>query len=112
MADEKPGYAPVAPYMMVDRGAEALDFYRRAFGATVREEYPHEGKLGHATLAINGGEVMISDEYPEELTGVRSPKSLGGTSCTVSLAVDDADAWFDRALAAGAGVVRPRAHEL
>lgn len=107
MADEKTTYAPVAPYLMVDRGAEALDFYRRAFAATVREEYPYEGKLGHATLDINGGEVMLSDEYPEELTGVRSPKSLGGTTCTVSLVVDDADAWFSRALAAGATVVRP-----
>jgi PhnB protein len=111
MADEKPPYASVAPYLMVDRGAEALDFYRRAFGARVREEYPHEGKLGHATLDINGGEVMLSDEYPEELTGVRSPRSLGGTTCTVSLVVDDADAWFARALSAGATVVRPLANE-
>ena len=50
---------------------------------------------------------MLSDEFPEEITGVRSPKSLGGTTCTVSLSVDDADAWFDRALAAGAEVIRP-----
>jgi PhnB protein len=67
----------------------------------------NEGKLGHATLKINGSNVMLSDEFPEHVTGVRSPKSLRGTTCTVSLAVDDADAWFDRALAAGAEVVRP-----
>ncbi len=104
-------YAPVSPYLMVDNGAEALNFYRRAFGAEVIETYPHEGKLGHATLTINGGEVMLSDEFPEDLTGVRSPKSLGGTTCTVSLVVDDADVWFDRALAAGAEVIRPLNNE-
>jgi len=92
---------------MVNDGNAALDFYRRAFAADVTETYPYEGKLGHATLTINGGDVMLSDEFPEAITGVRSPKSLGGTTCTVSLSVDDADAWFDRALAAGAEVIRP-----
>jgi PhnB protein len=50
---------------------------------------------------------MLSDEFPEALTGVRSPRSLGGTTCTILLMVDDADAWFERALAAGAQTVRP-----
>ena len=49
------------------------------------ETYPWEGKLGHATLKINGGEVMLSDEFPEAMTGTRSPKSLGGTTTTISL---------------------------
>ncbi len=48
-------YAPVGVYLMVDRGEEALEFYKRAFGAEVTETYPWEGKLGHATLKINGG---------------------------------------------------------
>jgi len=100
-------YSPVCVYLMVNDGNAALDFYRRAFAADVTETYPYEGKLGHATLKINGSDVMLSDEFPEEITGVRSPKSLGGTTCTVSLSVDDADAWFDRALAAGAEVIRP-----
>ena len=100
-------YAPVSVYLMVDRGNEALEFYKTAFGAEVTETYPWEGKLGHATLRINGGEVMLSDEFPEEITGTRSPKSLGGTTATVALTVDDADRWFDRAVQAGAEVVRP-----
>jgi PhnB protein len=104
-------YAPLSPYLMVHDGDAALDFYRRAFAADVIEVYPYEGKLGHATLTINSGEVMLSDEFPEAMTGVRSPKSLGGTSCTVSLTVDDADAWFDRAVSAGAEVVRPLNNE-
>ena len=100
-------YAPVGVYLMVHDGQAALDFYARAFGAEVVETYPWEGKLGHATLNLNGGQVMLSDEFPEEMTGTRSPKSLGGTTTTVSLSVDDADAWFERAVAAGAEVIRP-----
>ena len=107
MPENAKKYSPVAVYLMVNDGNAALDFYRRAFAADVTETYPYEGKLGHATLTINGGDVMLSDEFPEAITGVRSPKSLGGTTCTVSLSVDDADAWFDRALAAGAEVIRP-----
>ena len=100
-------YAPLSVYLMVHDGNGALDFYQRAFGAEVTETYPWEGKLGHATLKINGGEVMLSDEFDEKITGTRSPKSLGGTTTTVSLTVDDADRWFERAVAAGAEVVRP-----
>jgi PhnB protein len=100
-------YSPVSVYLMVNDGNAAVAFYRRAFAADVTETYPYEGKLGHATLRINGSDVMLSDEFPEEVTGVRSPKSLGGTTCTVSLAVDDADAWFERARTAGAEIVRP-----
>jgi PhnB protein len=100
-------YAPVSVYLMVDRGAEALEFYKAAFAAEVTETYPWEGKLGHATLKINGGEVMLSDEFPEAMTGTRSPRSLGGTTTTISLTVDDADRWFARAVEAGAEVVRP-----
>ena len=111
MTETSRKYAPLSPYLMVHDGDAALDFYRRAFAADVIEVYPYEGKLGHATLTINSGEVMLSDEFPEAMTGVRSPKSLGGTSCTVSLTVDDADAWFDRAVSAGAEVVRPLNNE-
>ncbi|MBA3517372.1 MAG: VOC family protein [Rhizobiales bacterium] len=109
MAEQQ--YAPVSPYLMVNDGYSALEFYKRAFAAEVIETYDAEGKLGHATLAVNGGQIMISDEYPEEMTGVRSPASLGGTTSTVSLTVDDADRWFERAVEAGATVIRPLADE-
>jgi PhnB protein len=111
MADGLTKYSPVSVYLMVDDGSAALEFYQRAFAAVVMETYPHEGKLGHATLTINGSDLMLSDEFPEAMTGVRSPKSLGGTTCTVSLMVDDADAWFERACAAGATVIRPLNNE-
>jgi PhnB protein len=108
MSDQQEAQHPsVSVYLMVHDGNGALDFYRRAFAAEVTETYPYEGKLGHATVKINGGEIMLSDEFPESITGTRSPKSLGGTTVTVALAVDDADRWFDRAVAAGAEVIRP-----
>lgn len=111
MPENDQKYSPVAVYLMVNDGNAALDFYKRAFSANVTETYPYEGKLGHATLRINGSDVMLSDEFPEAMTGVRSPKSLGGTTCTVSLSVDDADAWFERARTAGAEVIRPLNNE-
>ena len=107
MPEDLKKYSPVSVYLMVNDGNAALDFYRRAFGADVIETYPYEGKLGHAALTVNGSDVMLSDEFPEAVTGVRSPKSLGGTTCSVSLAVDDADTWFERAREAGAEVIRP-----
>jgi PhnB protein len=107
MPEDARKYSPVSVYLMVHDGNAALDFYKRAFGAEVVETYPWEGKLGHATLTVNGSDVMLSDEFPEAITGVRSPKSLGGTTCSVALSVDDADRWFERARSAGAEVIRP-----
>lgn len=106
-AIEPKQHAPIGIYLMVHDGSAALEFYKRAFDAEVTETYPHEGKLGHATLKVNGGEVMLSDEFDEAVTGVRSPQSLGGTTSTVTLNVDNADRWFQKAVEAGATVVRP-----
>jgi PhnB protein len=102
-------YAPVAPYLMVHDGSAALEHYKQAFGAEPSERYDHEGKIGHVTLRINGADVMLSDEFPEHLdtVGTRSPKTLGGTTTTISLAVDDVDHWFERACKAGMSALRP-----
>lgn len=109
-----PAYPPVAPYLMVDRGPEALDWYVRAFLAEVVERYDmDDGRLGHATLGVNGGSLMLSDEFPEvkDVVGTSSPATLGGTTTTVNLSVDDVDVWFDRAVAAGATSLRPPTDE-
>ena len=100
-----PAYPPLSPYLMVKRGPEALDWYVRAFGAEVVERYDmDDGRLGHATLSLNGGSLMLSDEFPElaEIVGTTSPETLGGTTSSVHLSVDDVDCWFDRAIQAGA----------
>ncbi len=109
MADEATKYAGVSPYLMVDDGAAAIAFYKRAFGATERDRYEYEGKIGHVGLTINGCDVMLSDEFPDhaDVVGTKSPRTLGGTTSTINLAVDGVDSWYDRALAAGATSLRP-----
>jgi len=104
---------PVVPYLMVRDGHAALDWYVRAFGAREVVRYDmDDGRLGHASLELaNGGAIYLSDEFIEETVGTRAPESLDGTTFTVALAVDDADAWIARAEAEGAVVIRPAADE-
>lgn len=90
----------------VNDGARAIEFYKNAFGA--RELFrlvEPNGRLGHAELDFDGHLIMFSDEYPEY--GIRGPQSIGGTSVTIHLHVDDCDALIDRAVRAGATLVRP-----
>ena len=93
-------------YIRIQDAGKAIDFYQRAFGA--REKFrltEPGGRIGHAELDFGGTTLMLSDEFPEY--GIRGPQSLGGTSLTIHLHVDDADALIQRAVAAGASVVRP-----
>jgi uncharacterized glyoxalase superfamily protein PhnB len=96
----------VFPYLRVHDTAEAIDFYGRAFGATelFRMAEP-SGRIGHAEIKIGSATLMLSDEYPEH--GIRGPRSLGGTTFAIHLHVADVDSAFERAVAAGATVVRP-----
>jgi len=99
----------VVPYLSVRGGLEALAFYKRAFGAEEAERYEFEGKLGHAALRINGGAIFLADEFPEHeaMTGNVAPATLEGrTTFTISLQVDDADAWHARAVEAGCISIR------
>jgi PhnB protein len=106
--DQATTYAKVAPYLMVDDGVAAIAFYKQAFGAQERDRYDWEGKIGHVGLTINGSDVMLSDEFPDvaDIVGTKAPKTLGGTTSTINLNVDDVDAWHDRAVAAGAKSLR------
>ena len=101
---------PVTPYLMVGNGHRALDWYVRAFGAREVNRYDMEdGRLGHAMLTLaNGGSIYVADEFPEmiETIGTLAPDSLGGTTVTVALAVDDVDAWVARARTEGACTIR------
>ena len=108
MAEADGPYPPVSPYLMVRGAKAAIDFYQRAFGAVESEHYDMGERVGHSTLRINGGVVMLSDEFPEYAAevGTKSPDELGGTTTTVNLAVDDVDAWFDRAINCGATSLR------
>jgi uncharacterized glyoxalase superfamily protein PhnB len=93
-------------YLRMKDAAKAIDFYQRAFGATEKFRLCEpSGRVGHAELDFGGTTLMLSDEFPEY--GIRGPESLGGTTLTIHLHVDDADALIRRAVAAGATVVRP-----
>jgi PhnB protein len=97
------GYHTVSPYLAVDDAAEAIDYYKRAFGAkeTVRMEAPG-GKIGHAELEIGDSHVMLSDPFPQSST--KPPRELGGTSASVFMYVEDVDAVVQQAVDAGATV--------
>ncbi|HEV2818090.1 MAG TPA: VOC family protein [Allosphingosinicella sp.] len=95
----------VIPYIIVRDAAAALDFYARAFGAEEAFRLTDPGgRIGHAQMTIGGDMVMLADEHPE--WGAVSPTSLGGTPVSLHLSVADADASAERAVAAGATLLR------
>jgi PhnB protein len=97
------GYSTISPYLAVDDAAEAIAYYKKAFGAeeTVRMAAP-DGKIGHAELKIGDSHVMLSDPFPQAST--TPPKELGGTSASVFMYVEDVDAVVQKAVDAGATV--------
>jgi PhnB protein len=100
------GYYTVTPYLIVRGAARALDFYRKAFNASELFRMPDPaGKIGHAEIQIGNSRVMLADEFPE--MGAKSPESVGGSSVGLCLYVEDADALFAQAIAAGAKEERP-----
>jgi PhnB protein len=102
MADVKPipeGYHSLTPYLVVDGGAKALDYYKKAFGATELFRMEHEGKIAHAEMKIGDSPFMLSDEHPE--MGYKGPKSIGGSAVGLMIYVDDCDAIFKQAVDAG-----------
>ena len=97
------GYHTITPYLAVDDAANAIDWYKKAFGAKerMRMEAPG-GKIGHAELQIGDSLVMLSDPFPQASS--RSPKELGGTSGGVFMYAEDVDAVVKKAVDAGATV--------
>ena len=100
------GYSAVTPYLAVRGAAQAIEFYKKAFGAKEIMRMPGpDGKLGHAEVRIGNSRVMLSDEH--EAMAFFGPQTRGGTTVLIHLYVRDADATVARAVAAGAKVVRP-----
>jgi len=100
------GVSKLSPHLVIAGAADAITFYKKAFGATelMRLE-GQDGKLMHACILVNGSSVMLVDENRE--WKALSPKTLGGTPVTIHLMVDDVDATHAKAAAAGARVVMP-----
>ncbi len=100
------GYHSASPYLVVGGAAQAIEFYKRAFGAQEQMRMPSpDGKIVHGEIKIGDSVVMLADEFPEY--GSRSPKSLGGTPSSVFLYVQDVDAVFQSAVSAGAKSLMP-----
>jgi PhnB protein len=94
----------VVPYLMLDGAADAIEFYKRAFGAVEvgdRAKMP-DGRLMNARIDVNGGSIMMMDPMPEH-----GHPAAPHDSYNLHLHVDDCDRWFDRAVAAGCTVVMP-----
>jgi PhnB protein len=100
------GYASITPYLIVKGAAKALDFYKKAFGAVERFRMPMpEGRIGHCEFTIGNSIVMMADESPE--MGAQAPQPGVRPPAFLMIYIEDADAVFARAIAAGAKEFRP-----
>jgi PhnB protein len=107
MADVKPipeGYHSITPYLIIKGAAEALDFYKKAFGATELFRMEHGGQIGHAEIKIGDSPIMLADEQPG--MGYVSPKTLGGTPVSLMIYVEDVDTIYNQAIQAGGEEVK------
>ena len=98
-------YPRITTYLCVDGAADAIEFYRSVFGFDERHRMTFEGRVGHCELSLGDSLIMLSDEFPE--MGVVGPKTLGGTPVSTNVYVEDSDATFAAALAAGGTALRP-----
>ncbi|MEU6832989.1 VOC family protein [Nocardia beijingensis] len=109
MSDVKPvpeGYPVVSPGLAIDGAAAAIDFYKNILGATERMRMPGpEGKIAHCELMFGDSVVMLGDSAPD--MDFLDPKTIGGTPVNLYVYVEDADAAFAAALAAGAKELTP-----
>jgi len=100
------GYHSVTPYLAVKGAADAIEFYKKAFGASEVMRFPQpDGRVGHAEIKIGDSRVMLADESPE--MDFLSPHARGGSAVQLHVYVEDVDSVCKQALAAGAREVRP-----
>lgn len=105
------GYAAITPYLIIQNAADALKFYKKAFGAKeiMRFAHPNSKKIMHAEIKIGDSMVMLAEECPE--MQCHGPKSVGGTPVLIHLYVEKVDAVTKKAIASGAMVLRPLANQ-
>lgn len=104
------GFHALTPHLVIGGAAQAIEFYKKAFGAEERGRMPGpDGRIMHAQLMIGGSPLMLNDEFPE--MNAKGPKSLGGTPVTIHLYVTDADKVYQQAVAAGARPIMPLADQ-
>src|SRR5260370_8497030 len=94
------GYHSVTPYLIINGAADAIEFYKKAFGATELFRFPApDGKIGHAEIKIGDSPIMLADEFAE--MGYKGPQTLGGSPVSLMIYLEDFDAVFNRAVEAG-----------
>jgi len=100
------GYHSVTPYLILRGAADALEFYKRAFGAKeiMRMDAPN-GRIGHAEIRIGDSAIMLADEFPD--MGTRAPQTPGSSPVMLYLYVEDVDKTVKTAIGAGAKAVKP-----
>jgi len=104
------GYHAVTPYLSVQGAAGAVAFYKKVFGAKEIMRMPGPGgTIGHAEIQVGDSRIMLADEFPE--MNFRSPRSVGGTPVNIHLYVPDVDKVVEKAVAAGAKLLRPVADQ-
>ncbi len=100
------GYNSITPYLIVNDGNKAINFYKKAFNAKVvmKMDRP-DGKIAHAELKIGDAKIMVADECPS--MGAHSPTNSNGTGVGIHLYIKNVDGVVKRAVSAGAKVIRP-----
>jgi PhnB protein len=99
------GYHSITPYLIVKNGSEAIEYYKKIFGAKEhgRMMTPDGKRIAHAEIEIGNSKLMLADEFPE--MNSLSPKTIGGSPVGLFLYVDDVDKVFSQAVAEGAKVL-------
>jgi PhnB protein len=104
------GYHSITPHLVINNGVEAIEFYKRAFGAVVIYRYngPDNKSIIYVKLRIGDSPILLSDEFPDiEGISCRSPKSVGGSTVVIHIYTEDVDKLFNQAISAGATVITP-----
>jgi PhnB protein len=100
------GYNSITPYLVIKGAAEAIDYYKKVFGATEVMRMPDpSGRIGHAELKIGDSHIMLADENPD--MGYRGPLTSGSSPVSLLLYVEDVDSIVENAVAAGAKILKP-----
>jgi PhnB protein len=102
------GYNSITPYLVIKGAAQAIEYYKNVFGATevFRMDGP-DGKVGHAELKIGDSRIMLADENPSMGQGHSSASTIGTSPVSLYLYIPDVDRVVERAVAAGAKILRP-----
>lgn len=102
------GYNSITPYLVVRGAAQAIDYYKKVFGATetVRMDTP-DGKVGHAELKIGNSHIMLADENPGMGQGYSSAATIGASPVSLYVYLPDVDRVVERAVAEGAKLLKP-----